>query len=259
MLYEWVLLDIVVGAGFLVGNIPSYQAYRLPLADGLSVRNIGVPIMNSRFTALLVILGAISVGGCDTSEDLQGQAEPLRTTPPPAALGSEAIDATATGKPLTRNDAMADGDARTIEWDVLIPEDWRPETLMAAYDTENLSDDDPRAQELLDKLTTLWKEAPIVPALAGQRVRLPGFVVPLEMDEKKIGQFLLVPYYGACIHTPPPPANQTVHVVIRENDVFQGQLFDVVWVTGTMRIERLSSELAEAGYRLEDASVAPYE
>ncbi len=36
--YEWILLGTVVAAGFLVGSIPSYRAYRLSLADGLSVR-----------------------------------------------------------------------------------------------------------------------------------------------------------------------------------------------------------------------------
>ena len=36
--YEWILLGAVVGAGFLVGSIPSYRAYRLSLADGLSMR-----------------------------------------------------------------------------------------------------------------------------------------------------------------------------------------------------------------------------
>jgi putative ABC transport system permease protein len=36
--YEWMLLGAVVTAGFLVGSIPSYRAYRLSLADGLSVR-----------------------------------------------------------------------------------------------------------------------------------------------------------------------------------------------------------------------------
>lgn len=36
--YEWVLLGAVIAAGFLVGSIPSYRAYRLSLADGLAVR-----------------------------------------------------------------------------------------------------------------------------------------------------------------------------------------------------------------------------
>ena len=89
---------------------------------------------------------------------------------------------------LTRPSSSRGGDAdiREIEWDALIPEDWRPEVLMDRYNADDLSDDDPRAQELLDKLKALWKEAPGVPALEGQRVKLPGFVVPLEMDAKKI-------------------------------------------------------------------------
>lgn len=111
----------------------------------------------------------------------------------------------------------------------------------------------------LTRLKALWDNAPVVPALAGRRVKVPGFVVPLEMYATKIDQFLLVPYYGACIHVPPPPANQTVHVVTGEGKAFEGQLFDVVWVTGTMRVERLSSDLAEAGYRLESATVVPFE
>ena len=147
--------------------------------------------MTSRFSALLLILGAMWVGGCDTSDDLAEQAA-ARSTPSPATPDeSGPTNANATGASVARLDAESDNDVRTIDWDALIPEDWRPETLMADYDLENLTDDDPRAQELLDKLTVLWKDAPTVPELEGQRVRLPGFVVPLEMDDTGIEQFLL--------------------------------------------------------------------
>jgi hypothetical protein len=200
----------------------------------------------------------LTLNGCD-----QPGNEPLQAASRPApvaqsqTLRQTGVQTLAANEELTWLDDI--GDAKEIEWDALIPQDWQPETLIGDVDIENLSDDDPRAQQLLDKLKALWDKAPIVPALEGQRVKLPGFVVPLEMDATKIDQFLLVPYYGACIHVPPPPANQTVHVVPREGKAFEGQLFDVVWVTGTMRVERLSSDLAEAGYRLEDASVVPYE
>ena len=152
------------------------------------------------------------------------------------------------------------GESSTIEleWDALIPADWRPDKLLAEYNATNLSDDDPRAMELMEKLKTFWKESPVVHDYDGKIVKLPGFVVPLEMDAKTIQEFLLVPYYGACIHTPPPPANQTVHVVTDENHAHQGQLFDTVWVTGTIRVEKLSSELGEAGYRIKALKVEPY-
>lgn len=149
--------------------------------------------------------------------------------------------------------------AEELNWDALIPEDWRPDKLMADYDAEGLSDDDPRAQELMDQLKALWDEAPVVDELDGRRVRLPGFVVPLEVEPDAIAEFLLVPYYGACIHVPPPPANQTVYVVTAEGRPYRGKLFDTVWVTGTLRVERSSSELAEAGYRLDATAVEPYE
>jgi hypothetical protein len=154
----------------------------------------------------------------------------------------------------------ADSEAPTeVDWDALIPEEWSPGKIMEEYNADEIEDDDPRAQELLDKLEAVWREAPVVPELDGQRVRLPGFVVPLDTDAEKIGEFLLVPYYGACIHVPPPPANQTVHVVTAKGREYRGQLFDTVWITGTLRVESTSSDLAEAGYRMEATSVEPYE
>ncbi len=145
-----------------------------------------------------------------------------------------------------------------LEWDALIPANWRLE-LMDEYNADNLSDDDPRAKELMEKLKTFWREAPVVHDYDGKMVKLPGFVVPLEMDAKIVQEFLLVPYYGACIHTPPPPANQTVYVVTEKNQTYQGKLFDTVWVTGKITVEKLSSELGDAGYRIEAQKVEPYQ
>lgn len=62
-------------------------------------------------------------------------------------------------------------------------------------------------------------------------VTIPGFVVPLEMDGMLTTQFLLVPIAGACIHTPPPPANQTIIVDIDSGFALQ-DLYKVVMVSG---------------------------
>lgn len=146
-----------------------------------------------------------------------------------------------------------------LEWDALIPEQWRPEQILARYDADELEDDDPRAQELMDELQTLWRKSPVVEDLDGKRVKLPGFVVPLDTDGQKMGEFLLVPYYGACIHVPPPPANQTVHVLTEQGQEYAGGLFDTVWVSGKLSVESSSSDLAEAGYRLEATRIEPYQ
>ena len=154
--------------------------------------------------------------------------------------------------------------AKEIDWDRLIPLDWQPEALMEAQgfdldELETIDDDDPRAIALMDKLLQLWADAPVVKELDGQLVRLPGFVVPLELGARRMSEFLLVPYYGACIHVPPPPANQTVHVVAPEGQGYVGELFDTVWVIGTLRVTHSENELAEAGYRIDMLDIQPYE
>lgn len=162
--------------------------------------------------------------------------------------------------PLGPQSAAPDA-VEEIDWDRLIPADWRPEALLEELDLDTLDtvdDDDPRAVALMDKLNRLWADAPVVEELDGHRVRLPGFVVPLEMDARRMAEFLLVPYYGACIHVPPPPANQTVHVVAPEGREYVGEMFDVVWVTGTLRVVASSSDLAQAGYRIDVTEIEPY-
>ncbi|MCP3667224.1 MAG: DUF3299 domain-containing protein [Gammaproteobacteria bacterium] len=150
--------------------------------------------------------------------------------------------------------------AQELEWDAMIPADFRPDKIMGQFgDINELEDDDPRAQKILKELEAAWNEAPVVESLDGKRVKLPGFVVPIEGDGKKLSEFLLVPYYGACIHVPPPPSNQTVYVTVPKGDAKIRQAFDTVWVTGTMSAKSFSSDLATAGYQIEAEEVTPYE
>jgi hypothetical protein len=151
-------------------------------------------------------------------------------------------------------------DVRTLEWDELMPADFEPEAIFKDVDIASLADDSPRAQELMTQLRKLWDEAPIVEALDGLRVRLPGFAVPLEMNGEAVSQFLLVPFYGACIHVPPPPANQTVLVEATTGITVQiRQAFDTVWVTGRLAVHRTDTGLAKAGYTLTATEVSPYD
>ena len=101
-------------------------------------------------------------------------------------------------------------------------------------------------------------DAPVVKALDGQSVSLPGFVVPLEGDSELITEFLLVPYFGACIHVPPPPPNQIVHVTIK-GGVPIDSLYDAIVVTGTISTQTWSGEIAQVGYTMQAVGVAPFE
>ena len=108
--------------------------------------------------------------------------------------------------------ASVPGQARTIGWEQLIPAGWDPYKDLKALNLDKLKDNDPKAEEALKKMRKMWDNAPINPLILGQSVRLPGYVVPLEDLAAGIKEFLLVPYFGACVHSPPPPANQIVHV-----------------------------------------------
>jgi hypothetical protein len=194
-----------------------------------------------------------------TSEELAAEPEPATATATDPNNEPNGTEGPAASEAEPEDVGQESGAVAELEWDALIPEAWRPDKIMAQYNVDELEDDDPRAQELMDKLKALWKEAPVVRELDGKRVKLPGFVVPLDMDGEQTGEFLLVPYYGACIHVPPPPANQTIHVIADAGREYKGGLFDPIWVSGILKIESFSSDLAEAGYRLEATRIEPYE
>jgi hypothetical protein len=101
-------------------------------------------------------------------------------------------------------------------------------------------------------------DAPVIQSLNGKLVKIPGFVVPLEGDSETTSEFLLVPYFGACIHVPPPPANQIVYVKFSKA-VPIDNLYDAVWVTGTLTTKGWKGDLATVGYSLTGINVSPYD
>jgi hypothetical protein len=113
--------------------------------------------------------------------------------------------------------AQAEMTYRQIRWPDLVPANWDQFKRMRELKIDGLRDADPRAQRLLADMRTAWDAAPTVIALDGKQVQIAGYVVPLEGDTRGLTEILLVPYEGACIHTPPPPANQIVHVTLDQH------------------------------------------
>jgi hypothetical protein len=146
---------------------------------------------------------------------------------------------------------------RQISWEALVPKGWDPAKEFKALDLGKLQDSDPKAVDALEKLKELWDNAPTEPSLGGAKVRIPGFAIPLERKGKNVTEFLLVPYFGACIHSPPPPANQIVHAVSKkpQNEM---KTMDAIWVSGTLSLRHASTPWGAAGYRLEVERIAPY-
>lgn len=85
--------------------------------------------------------------------------------------------------------------------------------------------------------------------LDGAYIKMPGFIIPFDASAEGVTDFVLVPYIGACIHTPPPPANQLV--TVKTAKPWPGdKLWDAVWVTGVMRTQLQSTGLGQTGYSI---------
>lgn len=149
-------------------------------------------------------------------------------------------------------------DFREISWDELVPKDWDPmKSFNKMGSAGGMSDFDPRTLKLYERLREVWDNAPTVTALAGQAIKLAGYLVPLDEAKDGIREFLLVPYFGACIHTPPPPANQIVYV--RTQAPVKGMhTMDAVWVSGTLGIDRSDSTMGVSGYTMIASRVTVY-
>ncbi|MBL0726437.1 DUF3299 domain-containing protein [Piscinibacter sp. HJYY11] len=147
-----------------------------------------------------------------------------------------------------------------MRWSDLVPSGWDPAERIRTLQQRHtgIGDSDPRARALLAQMREVLDQAPADASLAGRRIRIPGYVVPLGGASRSTTEFLLVPYFGACIHTPPPPANQVIHVVTTE-PVKGLAAMDAVWVRGTVEVTRVETATAISGYRLRGATVEAYD
>jgi uncharacterized protein len=99
---------------------------------------------------------------------------------------------------------------------------------------------------------------PALRALSGQLVKIAGYVVPLDDATQEEAEFLLVPYYGACVHTPPPPPNQMVLVEMEGRQKVRLDLFEAVWLEGRLSIDLVESLYGTAGFQIRGMRVSPY-
>lgn len=148
-------------------------------------------------------------------------------------------------------------EALVIGWENLLPED----ELIAAEE-EAIADiplfDDQGPEHQSVGIQT--GSSRTVEELDGKRIKMPGFMLPLQYGKGGvIEEFLLVPYFGACIHVPPPPPNQLVYVPTQDNPVKTKGMWDPIWVTGVMRTSMKVNDLGDAAYTLELEKIEKYE
>ena len=141
------------------------------------------------------------------------------------------------------------------------------EGLEITYKLEKMGLD---VDDLVGKFQTVQRDIhrrnnAVVADLDGKLIRMPGYALPLEFDGTAVIEFLLVPYVGACIHVPAPPANQTVFVTLKQPHK-TNNLYDPVWITGRLKVKTTNKALSyvdgsakvEAGYTLEGIQIEAY-
>jgi hypothetical protein len=150
--------------------------------------------------------------------------------------------------PLLRSAAWAE-EVIDLEWSDLLPEGETaiPNVLsgLINHDEAPLYSQQPASSGV----RTDWN---------GRIVRIPGYIVPIDYSGTGVTAFILVPYVGACVHVPPPPANQLIFVTTSEPYETSG-LFEAVNVTGMFGVSSLSTQLADIGYALSADKIEPFD
>ncbi len=174
------------------------------------------------------------------------------TQPPPEKTAKTAAITSKTAAAKTPTTSATA--PRAIDWSDLLP----------AQEREHYSATPPApVHDYLSGESGLAAQQPlnfnVNTALEGEWVKLPGFIVPLELDaEGKVTEFFLVPYYGACIHVPPPPANQMAYVVLKKG-VTLDSLYAAFWVTGQLSTARKATKLGSAAYTIAATQLDDYQ
>jgi hypothetical protein len=166
-------------------------------------------------------------------------------------------------------EANAEKKYTEIEWTQLMPAD-DLEALMNPPDfikdiTDGASNDNIAAlgemskdDETALRFKQALKSSRIVEGFDKARVRLPGFIVPLQTDEQqRITQFFIVPYFGACLHLPPPPPNQIIYSEYPEG-IELANLYDPYWFEGQLIIDQTEKELGSSAYTMRLSASYPY-
>lgn len=99
----------------------------------------------------------------------------------------------------------------------------------------------------------------IVETLPGKSIAISGFIVPIELGEgRTVQSFFLVPYFGACIHYPPPPPNQMIYVSTPNNFPLP-DMYQAYTLKGVLKDGLYEDLLGTSAYQLDLISVTTFQ
>jgi hypothetical protein len=221
--------------------------------------------MKTKILPVIIVVSLLAACGDEKTPDKAANAAPTASLPADAPAVGASINSlikppdAELAKLKTQN-----AEYKELAWEDLELPGQGLADIMKKYQPQidAIPEGDSKENAVLEKMQTELNNAPVNPALNGKKVKLPGFVSPLEVDEKTdtVKEFLLVPFFGACIHVPPPPVNQTILVTPQSGkSISMGDMYSPVWVYGTLSTAGKHTDLADAGYQITDARVEIYQ
>jgi hypothetical protein len=230
---------------------------------------------------LLIICGLFFLAACGEPSDLSNnnkQVDESSESKEPIQYSSEELlgktleefelfkkeqnEPVATKAPPSQPEAFVNNGFLELSWDDLVAPGYDADSIMEKYDPliDKLEHGSKEALALYEKMDNEFSNAPANAVLADKKVSIPGFIAPLEQFNGMITEFLLVPYFGACIHLPPPPSNQTLYIkVAPDYEIRNEDAYEPIWVSGELNISDTSTEIGSASYQIQNALISKYE
>ena len=225
--------------------------------------------------AMLCTMALLACSKQPSSQAATGNAQAIDNSIPATQALTSAADSK-TKQPPANENKNANTAYTTIEWTDLLPEE-DLEALSNPPDYLNEIDDGSLADAIdgqikanpttpnndqTDPKADRYQQALVSKAIKSEfnnrAIRIPGFIVPLEFDDTlTMTTFFLVPFFGACIHVPPPPPNQIIYAEY-EPGIRLEELYDAFWIEGTLTTTLIENEMATAAYSMTVTRITPY-
>lgn len=222
-------------------------------------------------TLLFLLLNGVVTGACCSDEARGENLVSSQQAVDPEVLTTGIADVAAEVEPanVDRISNKVLGEYRTIEWTDLMPKD----DLDAMMNPPSYLDDiiDGSIEDQINSQVQSAIAAAndngyqqalvstrVVVAFNNQAIRIPGFIVPLEFDgAQTITRFFIVPYFGACIHVPPPPPNQIIYAAYPKGFKLEA-LYDPFWITGVLKTTLTGNDMGTSAYSITVDSIQSY-
>ncbi len=217
----------------------------------------------------LIGLMTLTLCACEPPEEFPPGEKQEVISPTQQAISTEKSPNQSVKQENSSPEIPPDSTFKTIEWTDLIPkEDLEALLNPPAYVTEiedgsledqiNSQIQNTFAAASDDRYQQALVSTRIVPEMDGKAIRLPGFIVPLEFNDiQVITQFFLVPFFGACIHLPPPPPNQIIFVSYPKGLKLKN-FYDPYWISGILKTSVTENDMTIAAYTMQMHSFEVY-